>query len=136
MTRPDRTPRPLPTDAELSILQVLWTEGPQTVRDVLEHLEMVANDEETPALETVECSRSFWLYTEGGGMLEVFPDLTDEVKEGDQVAQLINEWGEVHQTYCAPADGVVIGKATNPVAQSGSRILHMGIKGHVETTRA
>jgi BlaI family transcriptional regulator, penicillinase repressor len=27
-------PLPLPTDAELEILQVLWTEGPQTVREV------------------------------------------------------------------------------------------------------
>lgn len=29
---------PLPTDAELAILQVLWREGPSTVREVLEKL--------------------------------------------------------------------------------------------------
>ena len=33
----DRTP--LPTDAELRILRVLWDRGPATVRDVLEALE-------------------------------------------------------------------------------------------------
>ncbi|HEY7392924.1 MAG TPA: BlaI/MecI/CopY family transcriptional regulator [Bryobacteraceae bacterium] len=30
--------RPLPTDAELEILQVLWTRGASTVRDVFEEL--------------------------------------------------------------------------------------------------
>jgi predicted transcriptional regulator len=33
-----RANRPLPTDAELEILQVLWTRGPSTVRDVFEEL--------------------------------------------------------------------------------------------------
>lgn len=31
--------RPLPTDAELSILNVLWRRGPSTVRDVFEALQ-------------------------------------------------------------------------------------------------
>lgn len=30
---------PLPTDAELAILQLLWAEGPQTVREVFDALE-------------------------------------------------------------------------------------------------
>lgn len=30
---------PLPTDAELAILRVLWSHGPATVREVQEHLE-------------------------------------------------------------------------------------------------
>ncbi|MEZ4302882.1 MAG: BlaI/MecI/CopY family transcriptional regulator, partial [Polyangiaceae bacterium] len=30
--------RPLPTDAELALLQVLWRRGPSTVRDVHEEL--------------------------------------------------------------------------------------------------
>ena len=32
------TTRPLPTDAELQILQVLWGKGPQTVREVHDRL--------------------------------------------------------------------------------------------------
>jgi BlaI family transcriptional regulator, penicillinase repressor len=31
--------RPLPTDAELEILQVLWTRGPSTVREVFEDIQ-------------------------------------------------------------------------------------------------
>jgi BlaI family transcriptional regulator, penicillinase repressor len=32
--------RPLPTDAELDILRVLWNRGPSTVRDVYEELKL------------------------------------------------------------------------------------------------
>jgi uncharacterized protein len=101
------------------------------LRDVLEHLNMVTPDAESPQLETVECTRSYWLYTDGGGILEVFPQLTERVVRGQPVAHLLNEWGEVHRTYEAPEDGVVVGMATNPVAQSGSRILHLGVVGTV-----
>ncbi len=34
----EHIPEPLPTEAELSILQVLWSKGPQTVREVYEAL--------------------------------------------------------------------------------------------------
>ena len=34
-----RGTRPLPTDAELEILRVLWNRGPSTVRDVYEELQ-------------------------------------------------------------------------------------------------
>jgi BlaI family penicillinase repressor len=36
---PPMEPPPRPTPAELEILRVLWTKGPSTVRDVLQHLE-------------------------------------------------------------------------------------------------
>jgi BlaI family transcriptional regulator, penicillinase repressor len=32
--RPDKKPTPLPTEAELEILNILWTTGPGTVREV------------------------------------------------------------------------------------------------------
>lgn len=106
------------------------------LREVLEHLGMVEEDDESPRTgPTVECSSSFWLYTDGGGFLEVFPDLRDAVERGQPVAQLLNEWGEVHRTYEAPQQGVVVGMATNPVAQTGSRILHLGIEGTVAIER-
>ncbi|MGE0711568.1 MAG: succinylglutamate desuccinylase/aspartoacylase family protein [Planctomycetota bacterium] len=102
------------------------------LRDVLEHLGMVAPDEESPPGEAVECVKSSWLYTDSGGMLEVFPEVVQRVKKGEVVAQLLNEWGEVTRVFEAPADGIVIGRSTNPVAHSGARILHYGIEGKVE----
>ena len=38
MTRDTKSGTPLPTDAELGILQVLWRRGPSTVREVLGEL--------------------------------------------------------------------------------------------------
>lgn len=103
------------------------------LHEALEHLGLVQADGEVPESEAAECSKSYWLYTDGGGLLEVFPALTSRVQAGQPVAQLLNEWGEVSRTYVAPQDGIVIGKATNPVAVSGSRILHLGVLGKVET---
>lgn len=47
------------------------------------------------------------------------------------VAVLSDPWGQKVQTYRSPEDGVVIGKSTNPVCRTGSRILHLGIEGKV-----
>jgi hypothetical protein len=39
---------------------------------------------------------------------------------------LTNVFGDLLAEYRCPCDGVVIGKSTNPVAQTGARILHVG----------
>ena len=73
------------------------------------------------------CSRSFWLRTDHGGLLEVLVDITDGVARGQLIARLTNVFGDVTRSYVAPEDGVVIGKSVDPVARSGDRILHLGI---------
>ena len=99
------------------------------IRDVLEHLGMIASDEEEAPHNAVECSHSYWLYTATDGLLTVLPELTKSVKQGDEIARLVDPWGQRLQTYRAPEDGIVIGKSSNPVASAGSRILHLGIPG-------
>ena len=79
--------------------------------------------------EVVECRRSFWTYTDRGGILNVKPKLTDIVEKGAVVAVLRNVWGEQIRTYKAPERGIVIGKTTNPAARAGSRIIHLGVIG-------
>lgn len=76
--------------------------------------------------DPIICSSSRWLYTDSGGLLEVFPGLSELVVKGQRIARLINIFGDVVHEYTAPHDGVVIGKSTNPVAQTGARILHLG----------
>lgn len=102
------------------------------LHEALEHLGVVEKDDVVPQSEAVECANSYWLYTDGGGLLEVFPGLTGRVEAGQPVAQLLNEWGGIYRTYEAPEAGIVVGKATNPVAVSGSRILHLGVLGKIE----
>lgn len=99
------------------------------IRDVLEDLGMLAPDHERAEHESVECLRSSWIHTDAGGLLEVLPKVAERVRRGQVVARLVNEWGDPIRNYQAPEDGVVIGKSTNPVAYSGSRILHLGVEG-------
>jgi predicted deacylase len=72
------------------------------------------------------CSESRWLYTDRGGLLTVFPEVTAEVAEGEVIAELVDPFGTRLRTYTAPYSGVVIGRAVDPVAHTGARILHLG----------
>lgn len=74
----------------------------------------------------VLCSRSRWLYTDDGGLLEVLPALVDRVQEGEPIATLTDLFGEHRRTYTAPEDGIVIGRSVDPVAATGARLLHLG----------
>jgi predicted deacylase len=78
--------------------------------------------------ESVICKKSYWIYTDTGGLLTVHPKLTDEVKKGEKMATLRNVFGDVIREYQAPEDGIVIGHSVSPVNQAGGRILHLGIQ--------
>jgi uncharacterized protein len=101
------------------------------LRDVLEDMGMLAPDGERASHIAVECSHSYWLFTDAGGLLEVLPNPTDRVIRGEIIATLDDPWGQRIRTYRAPEDGIVVGKGTNPVAHTGSRILHLGVVGTV-----
>ncbi|MBO6939183.1 MAG: succinylglutamate desuccinylase/aspartoacylase family protein [Deltaproteobacteria bacterium] len=96
------------------------------LRDVLEELDVVDPDGERAPRKAVECDRSKWLYTDTGGILDVLPKLADRVEAGAPIAHLLDPWGQKVRTYRAPEAGVVVGRATNPVAPTGARILHLG----------
>ncbi|MEZ4318914.1 MAG: succinylglutamate desuccinylase/aspartoacylase family protein [Myxococcota bacterium] len=105
------------------------------LRDILEELGMVEPDPEHAVGTAVECVKSSWLYTDTGGMLTVLPACATQVSAGQEIARLVDPWGQLLRTYRAPHDGVVIGKSENPVARSGSRILHLGVVGEVAIDR-
>jgi predicted deacylase len=67
------------------------------------------------------------MYTDHGGLLEVYPDMAGRVLAGDVVARLHNIFGDVVEEHRAPHDGIVIGKSVNPVGGAGARILHLGV---------
>ncbi len=75
----------------------------------------------------VICSGSRWLYTHRGGLLDVHPDTCDRVGRGEVIAELTNIFGDCVHTYEAPFEGIVIGKSVDPVADTGARILHLGV---------
>ncbi len=80
-------------------------------------------DEDPP----VVCSRSKWIYADAGGLLEVLHDTCDLVEKDQPIAYLRNPFGDLLATYRAPESGIVVGKSTNPVCRTGSRIIHLGI---------
>jgi predicted deacylase len=73
------------------------------------------------------CERSRWIYTDAGGLLEVFPKVTDQVEAGQTIARLTSPFGDLIADYLAPHAGVVVGHSVNPVAETGARILHLGV---------
>lgn len=95
--------------------------------NVMAHLGMIQKKERLLNRKAIICNKSYWLYTETGGLLEVFPEVAESVKKGELIARVTNIFGDILKEYHAPENGVVVGKSTNPVNPTGSRILHLGV---------
>ena len=96
------------------------------IRRVLCEIGMLARRPVSQGPSPILCSRSQWLYTDHGGLLEVVHNPTDRIESGDIVARQTNIFGDLICEYRAPEPGVIIGRSANPVGQTGSRILHFG----------
>ncbi|KAF9101428.1 hypothetical protein BGX29_005643 [Mortierella sp. GBA35] len=97
------------------------------VTNILSHLKMVEDEHEVQDYEPVVCAKSYWIFTKGGGILNVLPDVNTWVRKGELIATLHNIFGHEEHRYFAPEDGIVVGKSVDPVCQSGCRILHLGV---------
>ena len=102
-------------------------EGLTGIHNVLGYLGMIDCEIDEGSSETLLCKKSYWIYTDTGGILAVHPNVTEQVKEGQVIATMRNIFGDLVQEYLAPEDGIVIGKSVSPVNQTGGRILHLGI---------
>lgn len=98
------------------------------LRSVMAYLGMTKVRALAESKEPIVCESSFWTYTDRGGLLTVHPHLCDRMNEGERLATLTNVFGDVVREYPVPRDGVVIGKAVNPVGHSGARIAHIGVE--------
>ena len=78
--------------------------------------------------EVFICSSSHWIYSQTGGILEVFPGLTDEIKKGQTIGKVFDVFGQLRDEIVSEEDGVVIGKSTHPACEAGTRIVHIGVK--------
>jgi len=97
------------------------------VLSVLAELGIVKRRPARPGPPPILCERSYWMYTDRGGLLEVLPELAHPIEAGQVIARVRDAFGDVRTEYHAPDSGVVIGKSTNPVGRTGARILHLGI---------
>ncbi len=97
------------------------------IKNVAIYLGLIDGKIEPPVDDPVICDHSYWIYTDHGGLLTVYPELTEIVKKGSIIAKQLDIFGDPKAQYLAPEDGIVIGKSISPVNQTGGRILHLGI---------
>jgi len=102
-------------------------DGLTGIHNLLGYLKIADSEVEEHSSETVICKKSYWVYTDTGGLLTVHPEVTQAVKKGEKIATLRDVFGDLIKEYLAPEDGIVIGKSVSPVNQAGGRILHLGI---------
>ena len=95
--------------------------------NVLLDLGMITGEKEEIAHDAVVCQKSYWIYAQNGGILRVFPSLTNRLEKGDVLAEISDIYGEVLEQIFAPEDSIVVAKATDPVCQVGSRVIHLGV---------
>ena len=105
----------------------LIKKGIKGVFNTLKWLNMYEGTIEKDIVQPVYCKKSYWIYMEEGGFLDVLVKLKQLVKKGEQIAIVKNAFGEIIKTYFSPEDGVIIGKSSNPSNISGGRIIHLGI---------
>jgi len=96
------------------------------IRSMLSEVKMLPRRTVAPGRPPILCQSSRWVYTDHGGLLEVFPSVTDMIAQADLIGRQRNIFGDVVREYHAPYGGVVIGRSTNPVGQTGARIVHLG----------
>ena len=97
------------------------------INNVIYDFGMLPGQPVCPAVPTLLCRRSYWLYTDEGGILEVLPRVRHRVKKGELVARVSTIFGKITKTWNAPEDGVIVGRSVNPLNQTGSRIVHLGV---------
>lgn len=97
------------------------------IRALMGELKMIPKSKIAIKEIPIMCKSSAWIYTDRGGILRVKPEPADFVEKNSVIATLHNLFGGLIHEYRAPHDGVVIGKSVDPVASTGSRILHLGV---------
>lgn len=96
------------------------------IHNVFYDLKMLPGEIACPAKKTVLCDASYWLYTDEGGILQVYPKVTERVVAGEHVAKVSTIFGKKVKIYTSPEDGIIVGRSVNPLNQTGSRIIHLG----------
>ncbi len=73
------------------------------------------------------CDHSYWIRSQKGGIIEVFPELAEVVKNGQLIAKVYDVFGQVREKIYSNREGIVIGKNIRPICDSGTRVLHLGV---------
>ncbi|HMQ10335.1 MAG TPA: succinylglutamate desuccinylase/aspartoacylase family protein [Oligoflexia bacterium] len=97
------------------------------ILNTMRHLHMIEGKVKDMIHESTICDNSFWIYSTRGGIVDVLPNLTDEIKAGQVIAHVYNVFGEIKEKVTTNKSGIVIGKNVIPNCDAGSRLLHIGV---------
>ena len=97
------------------------------ITNTMKYLEMIDGEVEDHVTQAYICDRSYWINSNQGGIVDVFPSLAAEVKKGEIIAKVFDVFGQVKEEIIANRSGVVIGKNIRPNCDAGTRILHLGV---------
>ena len=103
-------------------------EAEEGIQNILCHLGFIQGEISYDVTTSILCKNSYWLYTDTGGVLQVIKSPLEYIKKGEKIAFVKSIFGDVTQKFYAKDNGIVIGKSINPINQTGSRILHLGLE--------
>ena len=100
--------------------------GTQGVLQVMAALRMIRSSkrrkQHPPCLVS---EQSLWIRARRGGILRIEVELGQRVRLRERVGIIADAFGENKVTVKAPADGIVIGLARNPLVYQGDAIVHL-----------
>ena len=97
------------------------------ILNTMKYLKMIKGRVKDMVTNAYVCDRSYWIYSSKGGIIDVIPNLADEVKKDQIIAKIYDVFGQVREEVIADMSGVVIGKNVRPNCEAGTRILHLGV---------
>ncbi|MCF8059217.1 MAG: succinylglutamate desuccinylase/aspartoacylase family protein [Bacteriovoracaceae bacterium] len=97
------------------------------ILNTMKYLKMIRGKPVNMVDDAVVCDNSYWIYSQRGGIIDVFPNLADVITEGQVIAKVYDVFGQVKEEIKANMSGVVIGKNVSPNCEAGNRVLHLGV---------
>jgi predicted deacylase len=97
------------------------------ILNTMKFYEMISGEVKDLVTDATVCDKSYWIYSNNGGIVDVLPKLADEVQAGEIIAIVYDVFGQIKEEIKADKPGIVIGKNVRPNCDAGTRILHLGV---------
>lgn len=111
-----------------SFQQALIDQTYEGIRNLMKYLKMLPGKHKIEQNSVTVCEKSYWVYAYNGGVVQIFPQLTDRVEKDEVIGVVYDMHGTITDRIIAPEAGYVIGRNVNPVCEAGTRVLHLGIE--------
>ena len=102
--------------------------GVMGILRVMRELGMISSRGVTkPKVRPVRATTSFWLRSPAGGLLRMFRQTGDAVREGEVLGIVSDPFGENETEIVADHSGIIIGRSNLPVINEGDALFHIAV---------